>query len=359
MRRHGLLALACCAIGCGGSPAGPGPGPGPTAEPGFDVAVLVYYDENGDGQAGATEGARVPGVTVDVAGRTGRTESGTGRVVVRGVPAGAHAVTIRPGALPPFYAAGAAASVTVPQPAGQEVRLAATLPIGSNRPNTYMAFGDSLTLGLGSTDGAGYRMLLQDSLRGHFARGEVLNRGDDGTQADEGASRIGRGLRTFRPAYTLTMYGTNDWNNLECRTDFPCDVIESLATIVALCQDADSLPVLATIPPANPAQEPPERNEWVARLNDEIRVLARSDGALLADVHAAFLRESDLPSLFSDHIHPNDRGYAVLAQAFFEAIRGPTTAGASGAWPGLLFAVPAGLPGGPPHPRPGRPRSRR
>jgi lysophospholipase L1-like esterase len=340
MKRLALAVLAACAAGCGGSPAGPGGGPTPA--PGFEVAVVVYYDENGDGALGAAEGARVPGVEVDVAGRTARTEPASGRAVVRGVPAGVHPVTIRTASLPPFYAAGAAASVTVPQPAGQEVHLAATLPIGSNRPNTYMAFGDSITLGFGSSDGNGYRLLLQDALRGHFGRGEVLNRGDDGTQADEGASRIGRGLRSLRPAYTLTMYGTNDWNNLDCRTDFPCDVIESLATIVAACQDADSLPVLATIPPANPALEGPERNEWVARLNDEIRALARSSGARLAEVEGAFRAQADLASLYSDRVHPNDRGYAVMAEALFDAIREPAASSASRGR-GLLLLAPAGV----------------
>jgi lysophospholipase L1-like esterase len=334
------LTLAWAAAACGGgSPTGPGPAPTPA--PGLDVAVGVYYDEDGDGQLDATEGARVPGVEVEVAGRTGRTEAGTGRAVVRGVPAGTHAVAIRPGSLPPFYQAGSPGSVTAPQPAGQEVLLAATLPIGGNRPNTYMAFGDSLTLGLGSSDGNGYRVLLQDKLRGHFARGEVLNRGGDGTQANEGASRVGRGLRSFRPAYTLTLYGTNDWNNEACRTDFPCDVIESLTTIVRLCQDADSLPVLATIPPANPADEGPERNQWVAQMNDLIRDLARAEGAALADLHAAFLDEPDLPALFADHVHPNDRGYAVMAQVFFDAVRTATGSGTSFGRRPLLLAAPA------------------
>jgi lysophospholipase L1-like esterase len=324
---------------CGDSPGGPDPLPTPA--PGFEVAVVVFYDEDGDGQPGSAEGARVPGVEVQIAGRTGQSEPGTGRAVVRGVPAGTHAVSIRPASLPPFYSAGSAGTVTAPQPAGQELRLAVTLPIDGNRPNTYMAFGDSLTLGMGSSDGNGYRLVLQDELRGYYARGDVLNRGGDGTVANEGASRIGRGLRAFRPAYTLTLYGTNDYNNPACRTDFPCDVIDSLETIVRSCKDAESLPVLATIPPPNPAQEGPERSDWVARMNDLIRDLARSEGAVLADIHAAFLRESDLPSLFSDHVHPNDRGYAIMARVFFDSIRTPAASSASSPWGGLLFAPTA------------------
>jgi lysophospholipase L1-like esterase len=53
-----------------------------------------------------------------------------------------------------------------------------------------------------------------------------------------------------------------------------------------------------------------------------IRELAEDEGALLVDLEAAFLREPDLASLYSDHVHPNDRGYQVMADEFFRAISG-------------------------------------
>ena len=54
-----------------------------------------------------------------------------------------------------------------------------------------------------------------------------------------------------------------------------------------------------------------------------IRDLAASEGALLVDLEAAFLREPDLSSLFADHVHPNDRGYKIMADEFFRAITRP------------------------------------
>jgi hypothetical protein len=33
-----------------------------------------------------------------------------------------------------------------------------------------------------------------------------------------------------------------------------------------------------------------------------------------------------VPALFSDHVHPDDAGYEVMAQAFFEAITRPPAA---------------------------------
>jgi lysophospholipase L1-like esterase len=79
----------------------------------------------------------------------------------------------------------------------------------------------------------------------------------------------------------------------------------------------------------------------VARTNELIRALAREEGALLVDLHAAFQRSADPSSLFSDHVHPNDDGYDVIATAYFEALTRPRGSGAAvagGPGPSLGFA---------------------
>jgi lysophospholipase L1-like esterase len=82
-----------------------------------------------------------------------------------------------------------------------------------------------------------------------------------------------------------------------------------------------SLPFLATIPPANPSQNPESRNKWVADVNNLVRPMAREQGAFLVDVEKAFLNQGgDLSRFFSDHVHPNDAGYLLISQTFFEAI---------------------------------------
>ena len=54
-------------------------------------------------------------------------------------------------------------------PATEEVLVPLTLPT-SRRPNVYMAFGDSLTVGEGSSDGEGYRGRLDQQLCPTWAR---------------------------------------------------------------------------------------------------------------------------------------------------------------------------------------------
>jgi lysophospholipase L1-like esterase len=322
MKAKAALAASTLAVlgsACGGgSPAGPSGG-GET----HAVSAVVYYDENGSGALEAGEDSRLGGVTVSVGGRTARTDNGTGHAVVSGVPAGPQ--TAQVSGLLPFFVPGAATAVTVP--ASGDVLLSATLPIGNNQPHTYMAFGDSITLGEGSRQNRGYTIPLESALRGFFGDARILNEGQSGTKSSAGASRIGGTLRRDNPAYTLILYGTNDWN--ECGMSVPCFTIESLRRIVTKTKMAHSLPVLATIPPANPVANPAGRNVWVSNMNELIRDLADEEGALLVDIEAAFLAEGNLVPLFEDHVHPNDRGYGIIASAFFEAITQPDASDAS------------------------------
>ena len=63
----GLLLAGLALPSCGGGSPGPGPTP---VTPTHTVTVTVFYDENGDGTMQPTEVGRVPGVEVQVGGRT-------------------------------------------------------------------------------------------------------------------------------------------------------------------------------------------------------------------------------------------------------------------------------------------------
>ncbi len=330
------LAAACGLSACGG---GSPSSPTPNVET-YTVTAVLFYDQNGNGTLDGGESIRIPDSEVQIAGRSGRSEKATGRATIAGVPRGTHAMTVKADTLPPFYTQGAPLSVTVPQTA--DASLALALPISSNTPNLYMGFGDSITNGEGSRESDGYKSLLQAQLQGHFGGPVAMaDEGLSGSRSDRGAERIGDSLDRVRPAFTLILYGTNDWNRLECKTDFPCFTIDSLRSIVRSVRAAQSLPFLATIIPANPARALPERNDWIASMNNLIRPLARQEGAVLVDLHAAFLKTGDLPALFVDQVHPNDRGYGIIADEYWRAITRPIAAATSG----LSVPFLAGGPG--------------
>jgi lysophospholipase L1-like esterase len=344
-RALGVSAVPAAAIllaACGGG--GGGTGPDPVA-PTHTVTVTLFYDENNDGVAQPTEVGRVPGVEVNVGGRTAITEKLTGRATVTGVREGSQPLALNNATLPAYFVSTANLPA-VNVAAGAQVMVPLTLPIDPNRPFLYMAFGDSITIGEGSTrHEGGYRSVLRDMLRAHFGgAAEVEEQGQSGSKSDVGAERIGGSLNRVRPAYTLIMYGTNDYVRAPCQNEFPCFTIDALRDMVGAARSVRSLPILATIPPVQPESNAPGRNGWVGRMNELIKPMAAEQRVPVADVYGAFMREQSLSALFTDRLHPNDRGYEIIAAQFFNAITRPLGAVSTTSGPRrlqLLLAPPS------------------
>src|SRR5262249_58046482 len=107
------------------------------------------------------------------------------------------------------------------------------VPTGTNGPGAYMGFCDSITIGQGSSDGDGYRGRLASKLTAYYGSSvSVPSEGADATKSDRGAQRIDDSLQRQHPAYTLILYGTNDWNAAECKVSPPCFTIDTLRDIV-------------------------------------------------------------------------------------------------------------------------------
>jgi lysophospholipase L1-like esterase len=298
------------------------------------VTAIVFYDENGNGILDAQERVRIPNTEVLVGGRAARSAGTTGQATVENVAAGAQTASVNPLTLPPYYVPGAPVPVQVPPAAGSTALLPVTLPIGNNRANAYLLFGDSITAGEGSS-GGGYGGYLQADLRNYVGQAFIINEGLAGTKSDRGNERMFAILARTRAAYTLILYGTNDWNDLDCKIAVPCFTVDSLRGMIHQARSLDSLPIIGTIPPVNPLYVglgAVERNDWVVRMNDAIRAMARQEGVPVADIHAALLKEPSLPPLFDDYLHPNDSGYAIVSRVFFQAITNPrnTTSSSTG-----------------------------
>ena len=311
LRTRVLLAAALVAGACGGDSGGPS---GPSNIPTHSFTAIVFYDENGNNAADPNEIVKIPGATVSIAGITARTDA-TGRATLTGVKAGPQSLSVVTDSLPPYFTS-AAIALTVP-PIG-DVPVPAQLPLGQAIvKNKYMGFGDSLTFGT-------YEAQLETMLRAHFGTAQVVDEGVSGTRSITGAARVADGLAYARPAYTLILYGTNDWNEQSCKDDrFPCYTIDSLRTMIREAKFIGSLPFLATIPPVNVGfneQAPQDREDWVRKMNEEIKRLARAEGVVLVDLHKAFSSSANMRSLFNDYVHPSSQGITLMAQEFFKAI---------------------------------------
>jgi lysophospholipase L1-like esterase len=307
LKRAFVLLTLVMVAGCGGGPATPPPPP-----PEYNNNVVVFYDENANGVLDGAETVRLADVVLKSGARSARTTA-NGRATLS-LAAGAQTVTVDETSLPPFFAVK---PLVLTSPATADLVLPATLPIGDNQPGTYLAFGDSLTT-LGS-----YPDDLRARLDAYWGKGAVTIDGVYGSRSGDGVDRINSSLKRNKTAYTLILYGTNDWGTARCRSEFPCDTIDNLRTIIDTAKARQSLPFLATIPPVNAGYNdsvPPERNDWIARMNVLIRDLAKETGAVLVDVEKAWLAQPEQRPLYQDQIHPSAQGSAVIADAFFGAI---------------------------------------
>ena len=323
-----LVGLLAACGGGGGNPIAP-TSPSATG-PVYSIAAVVFYDENGNGIADSGEIVRLPSVGVAIGGQNATTATG-GRFSIASVPNGAQTGQARPDTLPAYYTA---TSVNVTVPATGDVPVPARLTIGSrNRPNVYLAFGDSITDGEGSS-GGGYLGYLESQMKGFWGKADVVNDGDPGTRSNVGRARMPGSLAEIRPAYALILYGTNDYNEPACRNAFPCYTIDSLRSMIQDTKSAGAFPIVGTIPPVNPQyadRNPTERNAWVKNMNDLIRSMAASERCPVAEIYGDFMKQPSLPPLYFDFLHPNDRGYQLISQAFFRAITQPLAAASAAA----------------------------
>jgi lysophospholipase L1-like esterase len=330
-RARALFLLASLPLAsCGGSSSSPtGPGGTPTPPPGSPVSGFLFYDENGNGVADASEVVRFPSVGVTIGGASGATTTG-GRFSLPSVPNGTQVGQARAETLPAYFTA---TTVNVTVPASGDVPLPAKLALGSrSRPNVYLAFGDSITAGEGSSDDQGYVDDLGAQLKSFWGRADMVIDGEPGTRSIAGQARLPGSLSRIHPAYALILYGTNDWNEADCRNNFPCYTIDALRSMIQDTRSAGAFPIVGTIPPVSPAytdRQATERNDWVRRTNELLRQMAAQERAQVAEVYGDFMKQASLPPLYFDFLHPNDRGYAIMAGSFFRAVTQPLPGGAS------------------------------
>jgi lysophospholipase L1-like esterase len=209
---------------------------------------------------------------------------------------------------------------------------AAPASAASTTPLRVMPLGDSITWGVGSSTGNGYRgplwnMLAADghpvdfvgTLRGG-SMSDPDNEGHSGYRIDQIAALADAPLTRYRPNVVTLHIGTNDLQGAS-EADTAIARLKSLVhQITADVPDATVL-VASLVVSTSPSEEQHRGayNQAVPRIVSD----AQAAGKHVAYVDMSSLTTADL----ADPLHPNDAGYRKMADAFHRGIRAADSAG--------------------------------
>ncbi|MGC1403370.1 MAG: FG-GAP-like repeat-containing protein [Thermodesulfobacteriota bacterium] len=184
----------------------------------------------------------------------------------------------------------------------------------------YLAFGDSITAGVGSSSGGpqtGYPLLLEQKLESAFPGNFFsINAGLGGEVLYFAVERFQEALDTYNPDLVLLMEGTNDLND---GTPFD-DMENSLRTMVLYALNRGKKVIIGTIAPVTFSSDV---QGAIAAFNPRIYQIAADYNIPVARVFESMTAVEGWETKLIDPItleHPNDAGYQVVRDAFFEQV---------------------------------------
>jgi len=157
-----------------------------------------------------------------------------------------------------------------------------------------LAFGDSLTAGIGATPETSYPTVLS-----RLIGRRVVNAGVPGEVTAAGLARLPELLDQERPALVLLCLGGNDFLQ---RLD-PGQAEKNLQAMIRIIRERGSSVVLIGVPRLGWGLEVPE---WYGRIAQDAGI--PYDGKVLKRILAD-------RALKSDTVHPNAAGYQQLAES--------------------------------------------
>jgi lysophospholipase L1-like esterase len=163
-----------------------------------------------------------------------------------------------------------------------------------------IAFGDSLTYGTGASSGRDYPSQLSKMISR-----PVMNAGVPGDMTAHALKRLERDVLAYSPDIVLITLGGNDLKNGIARDS----AFENLKRIVNLIHNQGARVIIGGL-------NIPFRDRGFGRA---YKKLADETGAvLIPNILEGIMGRREL---MSDPIHPNDAGYKIMAQRFYNAMR--------------------------------------
>jgi lysophospholipase L1-like esterase len=198
-------------------------------------------------------------------------------------------------------------------------KLAQTHNVNPGPYNKIVAFGDSYTVGIGASTNNGWAFQVAASLGKNLANEGISgSRFQDvtGTDTNSGYNRYHRNLIEFPTSDRLyILYGFNDITQIGASASQYQTMLTTMANdLIAAGYSAGSI-YIGTVP----RMYGDANSSTVQAYGDAARAVCSSFGFHCAEVYAAQVANGG-DSLFSgDHLHPNDTGHTVIANAFLAA----------------------------------------
>lgn len=164
-----------------------------------------------------------------------------------------------------------------------------------------VAFGDSLTSGHGVSNENSYPSILADLLDC-----EVVNAGVSGQDTNQGLRRLSDSLETHQPDLVVLCFGGNDMLRKQPDTQ----TVENLKEMIELIRASGADVIMIGVPRPGLILRVPQFYETLAN-----EYALPFDDSLLTHILSK-------NSLKSDHIHPNEKGYQLMAERIYELIQG-------------------------------------
>jgi lysophospholipase L1-like esterase len=191
---------------------------------------------------------------------------------------------------------------------------------GPNAPGVVVAIGDSITVGIFRDDchnpdcivDRPYTAVLQSLLQARHPGVVVRNRGLGGESTGGGLGRLPGILASDRPGFVLIMEGTNDAAGGEA----PERIVANLRDMVRVVKASSSIPLVGAIPPN--MRDDPEARSIVSQANAMLPGMAAEEGVRFVDIFGPLNNSSLYGS--EDRLHPNQRGYEVMAATWLPAL---------------------------------------
>jgi lysophospholipase L1-like esterase len=213
--------------------------------------------------------------------------------------------------------------------------LAALLPLAAAAveapatPVKVMALGDSLTVGVGSTRGGGYRAPFWERMRDAGVEVDMVGGKIDGPETFDNrhqgyeqmplhdlSAGVFDKVRTFEPDYVLLLAGSDEVGTSHFSPHAFAANLDVMIDRIFTARSGVKL-LIGTLPPARYGKNQGAKRAVNELLRRTVRErAARGQAVYLVDAFAAMDPQREM----ADASHPNDAGYERIGEAFADVL---------------------------------------